>query len=629
MKTVRLAVLVVVAALAAGALPAAAVDAPQASAGVQPAVALAAPGDTVTLVGHGYGHGRGMGQYGALGYAVDHGWSYDQILTYFYGGTRLASDAGNPTMTVELTAFTGKDAIVTAPGLVVNGRALSRGAVLVHRQADGSLQVLAGDSCGGPWTVWSQGTTTVTIATSASASSLTNLLRTCDASTTRGYRGTLTAVSTNGTQYLVNNLPTETYLRGVVPRESPASWSSAGGGRGLQALKAQAVAARSYALASGARPSGALTCDTTACQVYGGAYLWPYGQGSPTALEAAGTDTAISQTASQVMRMSNGTVARTEFSSSTGGYTAGGTFPAVVDAGDQTASNRNHTWTVSLPVSQVAAGLGVGSIRTMAVTARNGLGADGGRVTTLTVVDGTGATRTFTGDQVRTALGLKSNWFTIAWVSPTQARAVVTSLYEDLLGRGPDPTGLSGWSTALLSGTSQAALVSSLTASDEYISLRVAQAFTQVLGRGVDPTGAADWARAVRTGHFGVDDVARRLMDSDEFYTSTGGTDSGYVKRLYQAVLGREASTAEITSWADMTKTYGRTWLVNSIWWSQEAAAARAGAYYQVFLRRAPDTVGLTAWAQVLLGYGEGTVRAGIAGSAEYAALALTRHPDA
>jgi hypothetical protein len=113
----------------------------------------------------------------------------------------------------------------------------------------------------------------------------------------------------------------------VVPRESPASWADQGGGAGLNALKAQAVAARSYAWAENRNPPLYKTCDTTACQVYGGAGL------NGVRIEDARTDKAIADTAGEV-RLLNGSVARTEFSSSTGGWTAGGTFPAVEDTGD-------------------------------------------------------------------------------------------------------------------------------------------------------------------------------------------------------------------------------------------------------------------------------------------------------
>ena len=67
---------------------------------VSPTTAQAA-GDEATFVGHGYGHGRGMGQYGAYGYAANFGWPYGGILARYYGGTTLATNAGNPTLTVD------------------------------------------------------------------------------------------------------------------------------------------------------------------------------------------------------------------------------------------------------------------------------------------------------------------------------------------------------------------------------------------------------------------------------------------------------------------------------------------------------------------------------------------------
>ena len=55
----------------------------------------------VVVDGRGWGHGRGMGQYGSLGYAIDEGWTRDQILDHFYGNT--TSSVLNPQeMTIRL-----------------------------------------------------------------------------------------------------------------------------------------------------------------------------------------------------------------------------------------------------------------------------------------------------------------------------------------------------------------------------------------------------------------------------------------------------------------------------------------------------------------------------------------------
>jgi stage II sporulation protein D len=49
----------------------------------------AASGATLfTLNGHGWGHGIGMSQYGALGYA-QHGWTHQQILEHYFTGTTI------------------------------------------------------------------------------------------------------------------------------------------------------------------------------------------------------------------------------------------------------------------------------------------------------------------------------------------------------------------------------------------------------------------------------------------------------------------------------------------------------------------------------------------------------------
>ena len=70
---------------------------------------------TLAVVGHGWGHGRGMGQYGALGYAsAPYNWNYAQILGHYYGGTRLAGASEAP-INVALSELAGAGAItVTA-----------------------------------------------------------------------------------------------------------------------------------------------------------------------------------------------------------------------------------------------------------------------------------------------------------------------------------------------------------------------------------------------------------------------------------------------------------------------------------------------------------------------------------
>ncbi|MCU1431957.1 MAG: hypothetical protein JWP95_1062, partial [Actinotalea sp.] len=139
-----------------------------------------------------------------------------------------------------------------------------------------------------------------------------------------------------------------------------------------------------------------------------------------------------------------------------------------------------------------------------------------------------------------------------------ESQSVVKALYQDLLGRGPDATGLAGWTAALMQGSSQSDLVSSLTRSDEYISLRVAQAYSEVLGRAPDAGGAAAWLTTIRKGVGSVDDVKRRFYDSSEYVALSGGTPQGYVERLYTTMLERPAVESEVRAMVAFMATYGR-----------------------------------------------------------------------
>ena len=109
--------------------------------------------DSATFRGHGYGHGRGMSQWGALGYAVDHGWSGTQILDHYYGGTTTRTVAPSQ-QRVYLTATKGQELVVTQTQgrLRVDGYAGEVGAVRVLRLSSTHYRTYRGTSCTGPWT---------------------------------------------------------------------------------------------------------------------------------------------------------------------------------------------------------------------------------------------------------------------------------------------------------------------------------------------------------------------------------------------------------------------------------------------------------------------------------------------
>ncbi|HVL93631.1 MAG TPA: SpoIID/LytB domain-containing protein [Acidimicrobiales bacterium] len=393
----------VTAAVSVGALPGAA--------GPEPVAAY--PAETVDLVGHGFGHGRGMGQYGALGGALA-GVPYTTILDHFYGGTRMGTVADTP-ISVRILRLDGQDTIaIQERGAATVSAVPDRQfhALRTRRVGPNSFEVSSGLGCGGPWTVVAPAVPgPVTLGSALPAGDdRTTMLQLCEPAGTRWYRGDFTVLDSGGAR-TVNRLPLEAYLRSVVPRESPNSWGTLGGGRGMHALRAQAVVARSYALASNNTPY-AKTCDTTACQVYGG-FAVQDGAGYRD-LEAATTNAAVTETTGQVrVFTATGAVALTEYSSSTGGYSAGGVFPAVVDDGDATPSNPNHNWSARVPVADVQAAYpAIGNLQSVDVVRRNGLGDLGGRVLEL-VLRGDRGSKVLTGADFRRFPGVRSDWFAV------------------------------------------------------------------------------------------------------------------------------------------------------------------------------------------------------------------------
>lgn len=165
----------------------------------------------------------------------------------------------------------------------------------------------------------------------------------------RSYRGVLMLTGAKTGTCLLNVVDIEEYLRGVVPCEMPASFPA-------EALKAQAVAARSFTIANAGKhaAAGADLCDSDHCQVYGGA-----GREHPE------TDAAVAATAGEVL-VAQGRVLAAQYSSNCGGHTspsgALGAAAAVPDRGDgpipYCAADSGRSWQCRATQEQVLAAAG-------------------------------------------------------------------------------------------------------------------------------------------------------------------------------------------------------------------------------------------------------------------------------
>ncbi|MEG8176962.1 SpoIID/LytB domain-containing protein [Nocardia terpenica] len=249
----------------------------------------------------GVGHGRGMSQFGALDRAVA-GASAARILADYYPGAALGTVAPTP-VRVRLLEDDGETLdVYSDTGLTVADRRVVPGqAAHLTPRPDGGADVTVTTGCVGD-VLWRGSTAdpwAYPVDLGADRPSAEHL-RVCDGGT---YRGVLGVTLENGAARTVDRLDIEDYLLGVVPAEMQADWADRGG---AEALRAQAVAARSYALAEHRYPY-AQTCDTTDCQAYPG-----------TAMEDSRATAAVRATAGRVL-LRDGRILRSEYSSAPGG----------------------------------------------------------------------------------------------------------------------------------------------------------------------------------------------------------------------------------------------------------------------------------------------------------------------
>lgn len=223
----------------------------------------------------------------------------------------------------------------------------------------------------------------------------------------RRYRGALELRHKGGGLTAVNVVPVDGYLRSVVPEEMPVDWPA-------EAIKAQSVAARSFALASRGRHAGEGydLCTTTHCQLYTG-----------TAAEKSASNAAIKATRGEVLTY-GGKPIEALFHTDSGGMTEnsedvwGSHVPYLRAAKDTPAKTMPWTKTISradLERKLAAKGHDIGKVRSLALSplAIGRAAKDrttSGRVKTMTV-KGTKGTATLSGTTWRSLLGLKSTLF--------------------------------------------------------------------------------------------------------------------------------------------------------------------------------------------------------------------------
>ena len=342
--------------------------------------------------GHGWGHGVGMSQYGAYGYALREGRDARFILAHYYTGSSYGT-APAARMRVRLKRNRVQRISGATVARAANGRRVKLVETRIYRVqqvATNKLQIVNASNGNtraklvAPVTVTGGANTTVR---GVAENGLRNGI----------YRGRIVLSRDGRSILLVNSVGVEQYLYGVVPAEMPASWPA-------EALKAQAVVARSYAL-RGRRPTEPydVFADVRS-QVYRGVLA-----------ETDASNAAVRATRAAVVT-AGGQIAQTFFFSTSGGRTAGNeeafggaaiTYLRSVDDPHDDLSPY-HDWTARFTAADARRRLRevtLGTLRGLRVASRT----PSGRAATVTV-RGSGGDQTVPALKIQSLLGLRSTW---------------------------------------------------------------------------------------------------------------------------------------------------------------------------------------------------------------------------
>jgi stage II sporulation protein D len=332
-----------------------------------------------TIKGRGWGHGIGMSQYGALGLAQD-GSTYKEILRHYYTGVEIDEAKSE---TVRVLIATAQPSIGFTSASEACGETLSPNKIYSFRLESGAVTLRRPNGskltgCG------QEGVATGGESVVYSGVGI--------------YRGDLRGRNVGGSLYAINEVGIEEYVQGVIPNESPSSWPQA-------ALRAQAVAARSYALATGIGGDGYDLYDDTRSQTYRGA-----------SSEAASTNAATQATASEVIT-SGGETAVAFFFTSSGGHTEnvelgfpGGSPRSYLKGVDDPFDDVSpyHKWSFGQSQAQMEtalSGLFSGNLKRIDILERG----TSPRIVEARVVGSTSST-VVSGTTLQYRLGLRSTW---------------------------------------------------------------------------------------------------------------------------------------------------------------------------------------------------------------------------
>jgi hypothetical protein len=184
--------------------------------------------------------------------------------------------------------------------------------------------------------------------------------------------------------------------------------------------------------------------------------------------------------------------------------------------------------------------------------------------------------------------------------SATPSEHFVQVLYLDVLGRAGSLPEVDSWATLVSQGWSRAAVAASIEGSREARDHLVKTWYATYLGRQAQGGEELGWVNLLQTST--EEQVLSDILGTQEFFNraqtlvSSGTSTQRYAQALYQVLLGRLGSSADLAAWDAGVAVSGRQRVALAFLQSQEFRTDHFEGYYNALLRRHGDTVGLDAW---------------------------------
>ncbi len=183
----------------------------------------------------------------------------------------------------------------------------------------------------------------------------------------------------------------------------------------------------------------------------------------------------------------------------------------------------------------------------------------------------------------------------------TPASPFVAAMFEAILQRPADPSGLALFSSEMNAGASAGMIVQQIWTSAEHRQIEIDQYYQQYLHRAVDTFGAIWWQQQFSNGSNEAQ-VQETMLSSPE-YAQEHPANSLFIEGIYQDVLNRSLAAGEEIYWENQMQTGAtRTEVAVAIVQSNEAEQHVVNQFYQIFLGRSAETGALVSGLTLLAG---------------------------